>query len=182
MDWVFIDSELGYDGSQIKSLWAYCEAGVKEDSIISFVGSCEIDGDAQVDLEDMVLQEKIYSPKMLHFIIEHFDEVSLRLIRTRQRFLAYLIQEIINEERKVSRKGDNLFWNGKKLTISMATISPVSAKIHFGVNVESDTHSSLQEIGYPDPKQLALEVCRRYSREIEEIEEGVRKTRPNKSY
>lgn len=182
MDWVFIDSELGYDGSQIKSLWAYREAGVKEDSIISFIGSCNIQGDAQVNLENVVLQEKIYSPKMVHFIVEHFDEVSLRLICTRQRFLACLVQELIDNDSQVSRKGDNLFWNGKRLTVSNPTISPVSAKIHFGVNVESDDYASLQEMGYSDPKKLALEVCRRYSYEVDDLESCIRKTRPNKSF
>ncbi len=182
MDWVFIDSELGYDGSQIKSLWAYREAGLKEDSIISFVGSCDVNGDVQVDFEDVVLQEKMYSPKMLHFVVEHFDEVSLRLICARQRFLTCLVQDFLDEECKISREGDNLFWNGKKLTVSTATISPVSAKIHFGVNVESDDYASLQEMGFSDPKKLALEICRRYSYEIDDIEACIRKIRPNKSY
>lgn len=182
MDWVFIDSELGYDGSQIKSLWAYREAGVKEDSIISFIGSCNIQGDSQVDLEGVILQEKIHSPKMLHFIVEHFDEVSLRLISTRQRLITCLVQELIEKDCKVSRKRDDLFWNGKKLTISSATISPVSAKIHFGVNVESDDYASLHEMGYSDPKKLALEICRRYSYELDDIEGCIRKIRPNESY
>ncbi len=119
---------------------------------------------------------------MLHFIVEHFDEVSLRLLCTRQRFLACVVQEIIDEHCEISRKGCDLFWNGKKLSVSTVTISPVSAKIHFGLNVESDDYASLKEIGYEDPKQLALEVCRRYSREIEDIEGCLRQTRPNKSY
>lgn len=138
MDWMFVDSELEYDGSQIKPLWAYCEAGIKEDSIISFIGSCNIQSNARADAEDIVLQEKVYSPKMLHFIVEHFDEVSLRLTCMRQRFLTRLIKDLIDEECKTSRKGDDLFWKGKKLTISTVTVSSVSAKIHFGINVESD--------------------------------------------
>ncbi|MFP3908406.1 MAG: DUF366 family protein [Archaeoglobaceae archaeon] len=182
MDWVFIDSELGYDGSQIRSLWAYREAGIKEDSVISFIGSCDVRGDAQVDYEKVVLQEEIYSPKMLHFIVEHFDEVSLRLICTRQRFLTCLVQDLLDKECKISREGHNLFWNGKKLTVSTATISPVSAKIHFGVNVESNEHASLQEMGFSDPKKLALEICRRYAYEMDDLEGFIRKIRPNKSF
>lgn len=182
MDWVFIDSELGYNGSQIKSLWAYREAGIKEDSIISFIGSCDTQEDSQVDFGGVVLQEKIYSPKMVHFIVEHFDEVSLRLVCTRQRFLACLVQELIEEDCKVSRKGNDLFWNGEKLTVSSATISPVSAKIHFGVNVESEDYASLQEMGFSDPKKLALEICRRYSYELDNIEKCIRKIRPNESF
>lgn len=182
MDWVFIDSELRYDGSQIKSLWAYCEVGIKEDSIISFVGSCNIQGDARADSEDIVLQKKVYSPKMLHFIVEHSDEVSPRLTCTRQRFLTCLIQDLIDEECKISREGEDLFWEGKKLTVSMATISPVSAKIHFGINVESDEYASLEEMGFSDPKKLGLEICRRYSYEIDDLSGDIRKIRPNKSY
>ncbi len=41
-----------------------------------------------IDLEDRINDEKIESPDMIHFIVEHFDSASLSLAYTRQRLLA----------------------------------------------------------------------------------------------
>ncbi len=181
MDWVFIEDELEYDGSQLKSLWAYSLLGIKEDSIISFIGPCNVKREHMVDYEDYASGYSIYSPKMLHFIVEHFDEVSLRLIYTRQRLLISIARDTIDPT--IERIGDDLYWNGKKLSVSIATISPISAKIHFGVNIESPKgYACLKEIGINDVKELAIEICRRYTAEIMDIEEDLRKTRPIESF
>jgi len=181
MDWVFIEDELEYDGSQLKSLWAYNLLGIKEDSIISFIGPCNVKREHMVDYEDYVSGYSIYSPKMLHFIVEHFDEVSMRLIYTRQRLLISIAKDIIDPT--IERVGDDLYWNGKKLSVSIATISPISAKIHFGINIESPKgYANLKEIGVVDFKEVAIEICRRYAAEIMDIEEDLRKTRPIESF
>ena len=106
MDWIFIDEELEYDGSQLKSLWAYGLFGVKEDSIISFIGPCNVRREHMVDYEDYVSGYTIESPKMLHFIVEHFDDVSLRLIYTRQRLLVSIAKDVIDPT--IERLGDDL--------------------------------------------------------------------------
>jgi len=181
MDWIFLDSEKEYDGSQIKSLWAFKNFRLKEDSIIGFIGPCSVRGDSLVDFEDYLDNQVIYSPKMLHFIVEHFDEVSVRLICTRQHLLVTIVKDVLDNH-DVMRKGDDLFYMGKKLSVSIATVSPVSAKIHFGINVKSDEYSSLEDIGYIDPERLGMEVCRKYSYEIDSLEEDIRKIRPNKCF
>jgi len=38
---------------------------------------------------------------------------------------------------KTVRRGDDIYVNGRKLSISIATVSPVSVKIHIGINVEA---------------------------------------------
>jgi hypothetical protein len=180
MDWAFLDKELEYDGSQLKSLWAFRELGIKEDSIISFIGPCNVRNELMIDMEDSIQGEQIYSPKMLHFIVEHFDEVSMRLICARQRLLVCITKEVIGKD--IVRDGNDLYWNGKKLSVSIASVSPVSAKIHFGINIESDKYASLSEMGYENVEELAIEICRRYALEIEDIEGDIRKTRPVGSF
>ena len=179
MDWIFIDEELEYDGSQLKSLWAYGLFGVKEDSIISFIGPCNVRREHMVDYEDYVSGYTIESPKMLHFIVEHFDDVSLRLIYTRQRLLVSIAKDVIDPT--VERVGDDLYYNGRKLSVSIATLSPVSAKIHLGINVVAPKEYvglSDMGIGEEQAKEIAIEICRRYATEIMDIEEDLRKTRP----
>jgi len=182
MDWAFLENEMEYDGSQLKSLWAFRQLGIKEDSIISFIGPCNVRGELMIDMEDSLQGERIYSPKMLHFIVEHFDEVSMRLICARQRLLACITKELIDKTCEIIRDGNDLYWNGKKLSVSIAAVSPVSAKIHFGINIESDEYASLTEMGYSDVRELAIEVCRRYANEIEDIKGDIRKTRPIGSF
>ncbi len=182
MDWVFIEEELEYDGSQLKSLWAYSVLGIKEDSIVSFIGPCNVKREHMIDFEDYLGGYSIYSPKMIHFIVEHFDEVSLRLIYTRQRLLVSIAKETIDDP-MIERVGDDLYWNGKKLSVSIATVSPVSAKIHLGINVESGKeYANLREMGISDFKGIAMEICKRYATEIMDIEEDLRKTRPVESF
>jgi hypothetical protein len=181
MDWVFIENEIEYDGSQLKSLWAYKILGIKEDNIVSFVGPCNVKGEHMIDLEDYIAGYSIYSPKMLHFIVEHFDEISIRLIYTRQRLLVNIARDLIDP--MVERVGDDLYWGGKKLSVSIASVSPISAKIHFGINIESvGEYASLKEIGIENVKDLAIKICREYAMEIMDIEEDLRKTRPIESF
>ncbi len=183
MDWIFIEDELEYDGSQIKSLWAYRMFGVKEDSIVSFVGPCNVRWNHMVDYEDLMGGCEIKSPKMLHFIVEHFDDVSLRLIYTRQRLLVSIAKDVIDPS--IIRRGDDLYYDGKKLSVSIATLSPVSAKIHLGINVIApDGYAGLSDMGIDEGqiKEIAIEICRKYAIEIMDIEEDLRKTRPIESF
>jgi len=178
VDWVFLDEELVYDGSQLKSLWAFSLLGIKEDSIVSFIGPCNVKAEHMVDMQDLIEGDKIYSPLMLHFIVEHFDEVNMRLIATRQRLLVTIAEDLLG----VDREGNDLYHMGRKLSVSIATVSPISAKIHFGINIESKEYASLNDMEFKNVEELAIDVCRNYTYEIEDIEEDIRKTRPVSSF
>lgn len=176
MDWIFIEEEMEYDGSQLASLWAFRNFGIKDDCIVAFIGKCDVKPDHMVDMEDRIEGDRIYSPRMLHFIVEHFDDVSMKLIATRQRLLVYMAKDVIGREIEI--RGSDMYWNRRKLSVSVATVSTVSSKIHLGINIESDEYASLTEMGVFDVKRIALEICSLYSREILKIEEDIRKTRP----
>ena len=127
------DGRVDYDGTQIQSLWAYRAFGVQGDSIVAFAGGCEIPFSNMVDLEDVRARSRIASPLMLHFIVEHFD-LDLEKAVLRQRVLAVVAKDLLPAG--VIREGDDLFVSGGKLSISIATLTPVSSKIHFGINIE----------------------------------------------
>ena len=102
---------IDYDGRQIGSLWAYTLFRVQEDSIVCFRGKCSIPLGHMIDLEDRIDNEKIESPDMLHFIVEHFDDNSLKLAYTRQRLLACITEEVLKDVGLyVKRSGDDLFY------------------------------------------------------------------------
>ncbi|MEK7449915.1 MAG: DUF366 family protein [Planctomycetota bacterium] len=184
---LWVSPQIKYDGSQLSSLWAFKKFGLQGDSIIAFSGPCAIPSKNIVDCEDLLAGCSIRGDSMLHFIIEHF-EMDLEKTIIRQRLFATLIKEIIESnrphrrtgiEKNLTRRGDDLFDDNAKLTISIATLTPVSTKIHFGINITSKgtprfnrgrpfKTTSLQNYGI-NPKTLALEAMERYIQEMDDI-------------
>ena len=162
-----------YDGSQIHSLWAYRTYGVQGDSIVAFRGGCEIPFSNMVDLEDVRAKSRIASPLMLHFICEHFD-LDLEKAVLRQRLLAAIVRDELGGE--VRRDGDDLFLGPGKLSISIATLTPVSSKIHFGINIERELHVNVETRGLRDlgvdAGDLARRVLAQYVAQIDGIHDA----------
>ena len=163
-------ARVDYDGTQIHSLWAYRTYGVQGDSIVAFQGGCDIPFDHMVDLEDVRARSRIASPLMLHFICEHFD-LDLEKAVLRQRLLAAIVRDELGGE--VRREGDDLFLGPGKLSISIATLTPVSSKIHFGINIERELHVDVETRGLrdlgADPADVARRVLAQYAAQIDGI-------------
>ncbi len=181
MKCVIPDRRIDYDGSQISSLWAYTLFKVQEDSIVCFRGACDVAPLHMIDREDRMNEEKIESPDMIQFIAEHFDSTALALAYTRQRLLACIALEALFDRRvAVTRSGDDLYYDGQKMSVSIASASPVSQKIHFGINVRSDEWGSLEKAGVSvaDAEALMAEIGSRYASEQDDIGRDMRKSRP----
>ena len=166
----FARERIDYDGTQIHSLWAYRAFGVQGDSIVAFQGGCSIPFDNMVDLEDVRSKSRIASPLMLHFIVEHFD-LDLEKAVLRQLLLSTIVRDELGPQ--VRREGDDLFLGPGKLSISIATRTPVSSKIHFGINIERALDVGVETRALKDlnvdPAALAKRVLDRYVSEMEGI-------------
>jgi hypothetical protein len=72
----------------------------------------------------------------------------------------------------VRRVNTDLYDEDAKLSISVATLTPVSSVIHFGINISSANTpvktKGLEDYGV-DPPDLAKKVLERYSQDIEGI-------------
>ena len=134
----FSQKRIDYTGEQLRSHWARRTFGVKGDCIVSFLGSCDVKPEFMVDLEDLESGSRIYSPLMLHFIIEHFGS-DLRSGVLMQRLLAAIACEHLRNASglPILRSGDDLYLEKKKISVSIATCSAVSTLIHFGINVQT---------------------------------------------
>jgi len=139
----WIETENQYDGSQLRSLFAYLKFGLQGDSIVSWVGPCNVTPEHMVDGEDLLAHAKIAGDRMVHFIVEKFGATLAEMVWM-QRLLAAIVLDIVVQKgrAKAWREGDDVFVqlaNGPgKLSISIATVSPVSGLIHFAVNVVND--------------------------------------------
>lgn len=154
MKYKFLDKEQKYDGSQLHSHFGY-ENGVEGNSIVSFIGPAEVK-EHLVDCEDRLKNDFISSEQMMHFIIEIFD-VSLREMVVWQRLFIAQIVSYLKEKtylpsysniESVRRGGDDIFVNGKKLSVSIATLSPVSGLIHVGLNIKVGEECPVNAIGF----------------------------------
>jgi hypothetical protein len=136
---VFLDTDTPYTGKELHSLWAYRNHGVQGDSIVAFVGPCDVPTESLVDEADRKEGSFIRSERMLHFIVEHFEH-DLEKAILRQLLLVCLCQAELNRRLgrpAVERRGNDLFVDGRKLSVSIATLSPVSSVIHLGLNVSA---------------------------------------------
>jgi uncharacterized protein len=172
-----IDQETKYTGLELAPHWIYKNFQLQGDAIVAFCGECEVNLSEMVDIEDVINNEPIYSKNMLSFIVEHFN---INLIEgvTRQRLLICIIKEIIEKLltshlAPLTRNGDDLFINGKKLTVSIATKSLTSVLIHVGVNIDPSGAPvdaiGLNSLNIDNINAFANEVMVKYSQEIDDI-------------
>lgn len=169
-----IQEEIKYIGSQLAPHWIYKNFGLQGDAIVAFKGECEVKLTEMVDIEDVINNESIYSKYMLSFISEQFG-VNLVEGVYRQRLLICIIKELLEEKGIfVKRNGDDLIINGGKLSVSIATKSVTSILIHTGLNIISEgapvkASGLTSDLGITDIDGFALEVMKRYSEEVEDI-------------
>lgn len=152
----FLDQILKYDGSQLRSLFAYLDYGVMGDSIIAWEGPCDVSLDYMVDGQDFKENSQIYSKNMIHFIIEIFGS-SLKEMTLIQRLFGEIVTRTVYDysggQVYLCREGNDLYRlqsikvgqespsprknSDEKFNVSVATISPISGLIHFGLNIDS---------------------------------------------
>lgn len=182
MNTTWINRKICYDGTQLRSRWIFENAGIDGDAVASFIGPADVPIENMVDLEDVARNEPIFSRLMLHFIIEHPD-CDLKLAVARQRLLVSIAAEELKKHESASnviRKGDDLYDGEKKLSVCIATGSPVSCLIHFAINIQSEgtplPTKGLSDYGI-EPGALAISIMDLYKEEIDGMERARRKVR-----
>ena len=183
---LFIPREFPYDGSQLRSLFGYLDHGVQGNSIVSWIGLCNIPNDHMIDGEDLLAGETIAGDRMVHFIIERFETQLFGAVAL-QRLMASIVMDICREHvgdndvaAQFHRDGDDIFFGPGKLSISIATLTPVSAVIHFAVNITNDgtpvQTAALEDIAFP-AEAFAQKVLKRVCDEVAGIEGATTKVR-----
>ncbi|MBN8542060.1 MAG: DUF366 family protein [Deltaproteobacteria bacterium] len=183
------EEESAYDGRQLKSLFSYLEQGILGDSIVAWVGPCHVPFEHMVDGEDLRARSEIRGTRMVHFIVEKFG-ASLSETVALQRLLSSIAKDVLLEKMgqqprfSIRRSGDDLYValsDGEgKLSISIATISPVSGLIHFAVNVSNEgtpvKTAALEDLRIP-AQDFAESVLWNFSEEMGSIKEATCKVK-----
>ena len=220
---LFIEKEFKYDGSQLRSLFAYEDHGLLGDSVVVWIGECDVQFTEMVDVEDLRDRSAICGSCMVHFIIEKFGATLPEMVALQRLFAAIAKDRLATRASlegvsiradggipaevpaagwlsgsQLIREGDDLYvlapqedglsfgkvapvpLERRKLSISIATVSPVSGLIHFAINVSSlgtpVKTASLEDLGI-DPKEFAAEVLADFVSEATTIKEATMKVR-----
>ena len=174
MHTVFHREPLAYTGHQLRSHWIYETFGLHGDAIVAFRGPCRVELSEMVDREDVFAGADIRAAEMLHLIAEQFDRDLTRAV-LRQRLLICMIAERLQWVPGMPlprRDGDDLYIGERKLTVSIATVSPVSTLIHVGINVDP-AGAPVAAVGLGewaiDVDALAEELLSAYAAENDDI-------------
>jgi hypothetical protein len=183
----FVTKKISYDGSQLKPLYAYLNHGVLGNSIISWAGPCDVSFENMKDGEDLLEKSPIRGSQMLHFIIELFGSDLFSGVACQRLFASIAHDYLEKKAAKVLdgdllvRKGDDIYWKDKKLSISIASCSAVSTQIHFAMNISVKgtpvKTTSLQELGL-DPKKTAQDLMSLWKTEFISMHMATQKVIP----
>jgi hypothetical protein len=117
---------------------------------------------------------------MLHFLCEFFDPDLPKTI-LRQRLLVAIAAEQLAGVTGLRRNGDDLYVGERKLSVSIATVSPVSSLIHFALNIDP-TGAPVPAVGLAElgvePEQFARRLMTAFAEELESIDAARCKVRP----
>lgn len=179
----YAEQRIDYTGRELRSGWLRETFGMDGDAVAAFTGSCDVSGEDLVDLEDYSLGNVVAGDRMLHFIVEMFG-VGLPGIVFAQRLLCSIVKETLNRRtggETVVRAGDDLYVGDGKLSVSVATTSPVSGLIHLGLNVTREgvpvEAAGLMDIGV-EHTDLAKEIMAVFAAEIDSCRDAATKVRP----
>jgi len=177
------EEKMEYTGAELRSRFIRDTFGIEGDAVVAFRGECRVSGERLVDLEDFEAGETVWGDDMMHFIVEIFG-MDLAHVTAVQRLLCAAAKDVVDSAAgrlAVERRGDDLFVGSGKLSVSVATVSPVSGLIHMGLNVSTDgvpvEAACLEDLGL-DPERTALEVMERFVGELDSIDYATRKVRP----
>lgn len=179
---LYIDKQITYDGTQLSSLHAYLNYKILGPSIISWQGPCFVSLTHMVDGEDLLEESTIAGSLMVHFVVEVFDRDLFSGV-VLQRLLASIVRDQLqaHTEKVLTRDGDDIYLDDRKLSISIATRSPISTMIHFAVNVSNEGTPvktlALEDLKV-DPKTFAEMIMQKFAQEYESITKATQKVKP----
>ena len=183
---VALEPRRPYDGLQLRAHFIRGTFGLEGDAAVVFRGRCDVLIDGLVDLEDREAGAFIQSNDMLHFMLELFQSDLSRMVLL-QRLLTSMVADRVRSELPsdhpgdVRRSGDDVYVGDGKLTVSIATVSPVSGLIHLGINVDDrDTPvktAALGPLGI-DPGDFAGGLLSDLVTEVDAMRRAVCKVRP----
>lgn len=134
----FLEQTLCYNGDALAPHWILKTAGLRGNALVAFVGEADVKIDHMVDQEDVLKNAPIYSPRMLHFIGEWFIDSLDQGILLQHLFTSEMYEMLWESgATQLRKRGNDIYFQDRKMSVSIATRSGVSVLMHAGINVET---------------------------------------------
>lgn len=183
--WAVLAETIPYTGSELRPHWALERTREYGSIVCAFVGPCDVKTSELVDMEDRLANDHIRAASMLHMIGEFFG-ANLETGVLYQRLLIQHAADFLRKEgfKNIERVGDDLMVGDRKLSVSIATASPVSVLVHWGINIDP-TGAPVKAVGVGElgwdaekTRGFARRLLADFVREIEDIRIATCKVRP----
>lgn len=180
----FHDAELPYTGPELRPHYILQKFEIEGSTLAAFVGPCDVKTDHLVDWEDRLASDSIKAKSMVHFLGEFFGSTLAEGVWIQRLVVGEVAARLNALGKPVTRNGDDLFWSGSKLSVSIVTASPVSVLFHLGVNIDS-TGAPVKAAGLKDlgMDQMAIrkfiqEILSWFETECQSVARACVKVRP----
>ena len=168
-----------YTGVELSPHYLLRQFGLRGDALAAYIGPCRVATDHLVDWEDRLKGDRIEAKWMLHLQGEFFGP-SLREAVLLQRLLIASVAENL-ADRRILRRGNDLYALDRKLSVSIVTASPVSRLLHLGINIDPEGAPvpaiGLSELGLM-PETWLPGLLERFAVEWAQIDWACAKVRP----
>jgi hypothetical protein len=164
-----LDGDVAYTGAELRSGWVASRTGLAGDAAAGFVGTCHVPTENLVDLDDARAGFFIKAASMAHVIAEHGCTLEVGVLR--QRLLIAILGEVLRARgKRMRRDGDDLYYDDRKLTVSIAAPSLASTcVIHLGINVDP-AGAPVPAVGLlemrQEPRDILHDLLTRYAGEL----------------
>jgi hypothetical protein len=174
-----LEDDVAYTGAELRSGWVGSKTGLAGDAAAGFVGACHVPNENLVDLDDARAGTFIKAASMAHVIAEHSCPLETAVLR--QRMMVALLGEILSQRgKRMRRDGDDLYYDGRKLTVSIAAPSSSTCLIHLGINLDPQG-APVPAVGLTemrlDAREILSELLTRYGRELETVAHATTKVK-----
>lgn len=162
---------LAYTGNELRPHFLYEHWGMKGNAIVAFIGPANVELGHMVDVEDRIKKAPIASDAMVHFLAEWFIDSLYEGVLLQHLFVAEVYSYLWESGvRGLSKRGNDIYFEGRKFNVSIATKTAVSVLMHAGFNVRNDgtpiPTAALSEMGI-SAEVFVHEVLGRFSRGLE---------------
>ena len=138
METLYSKTPLSYLGPELRPHFILSHFKIEGSALVVFRGPCEVVTEHLVDWEDRLQNDSIRAREMVHFLGEFFGITLKEGIWIQRLLVSEAAVFLLRRGIPVLREGDDLFVDGKKLSVSIVTASPVSVLLHLGINVDPE--------------------------------------------
>lgn len=174
-----LEGDVVYTGAELRSGWVAARTGLSGDAAAGFVGPCHVPNENLVDVDDARAGLFIEAALMAHVIAEHACALDVAVLR--QRLMVAILGELLRKRgKRMRREGDDLYYDDRKLTVSIAAPAASTCVIHLGINVDPEG-APVPAVGLTEMRVEPLEVLNdllvRYGEELATIAHAATKVK-----